>query len=287
MIPGVVSSALNVDGAIAAAAAGGLARGLILAALAVVLVVAIRFLFSSLASKAKTSNSSEAKTSSALPVNVVLASASAVGAIGSIIGILATWSSKSILVGGDVVSFFLDSLGLWSVLALVLFLVVIVLSIRNKGSKGSKGSKSLASISAVVLSASLVAGLTLTGELTRPAGWAESKTTFNDSVSATAVMTPGAQGLNSIAVGLSGSDSDIEPIRQQIQAGLATATLVSLEQDLKSEPVAVALDDQGGLIVNDIVAEAPGRWRIQIDFGDNGALLMLDVTLAPNPGYSK
>jgi hypothetical protein len=284
VIPGVVSSALDVEGAIAAAAAGGLARGLILAALTVVLVVAIRFLFSSLARKAKTTNSPEAKTSSALPVNVVLASSSAVGAIGSIIGILATWTSQSILVGGDVVSFFLGGLGLWSVLALVLFLVVIVLSIRNKGPKGSKY---LASISAIVLSASLVAGLTLTGELTRPAGWAESKTTFNDSVSATAVMTPGAQGLNSIAVGLSGSDSDIEPIRQQIQAGLATATLVSLEQDLKSEPVAVALDDQGGLIVKDITAEAPGRWRIQIDFGDNGALLMLDVTLAPNPGYSK
>ena len=284
MIPGVVSAALDVEGAISAAAAGGLARGLILAALTVVLVVAIRFLFSSLAKKAKTSNSSEAKTSSALPVRVVLASSSAVGAIGSIIGILATWSSKSILVGGEVVSFFLDGLGLWSLLSLILFAAVIVLSLRNKGSKSTKY---LASISAIVLSASLVAGLTLTGELTRPAGWAESKTTFNDSVSATAVMTPGAQGLNSIAVGLSGSDSDIEPIRQQIQAGLATATLVSLEQDLKSEPVAVALDDQGGLIVKDITAEAPGRWRIQIDFGDNGALLMLDVTLAPNPGYSK
>jgi hypothetical protein len=284
VIPGVVSAALDVEGAISAAAAGGLARGLILAALTVVLVVAIRFLFSSLAKKAKTSNSSEAKTSSALPVRVVLASSSAVGAIGSIIGILATWSSKSILVGGEVVSFFLDGLGLWSLLSLILFAAVIVLSLRNKGSKSTKY---LASISAIVLSASLVAGLTLTGELTRPAGWAESKTTFNDSVSATAVMTPGAQGLNSIAVGLSGSDSDIEPIRQQIQAGLATATLVSLEQDLKSEPVAVALDDQGGLIVKDITAEAPGRWRIQIDFGDNGALLMLDVTLAPNPGYSK
>ena len=284
MIPGVLSSALNVDGAIAAAAAGGLARGLILAALTVVLVVAIRFLLSSVAKKAQVSNSAGANNQSPLPVNVVLASASAVGVIGSIVGILATWTSQSILVGGDVVPFFLGGLGLWSVLALVVLLVVIVLSIRNKGSKGSK---SLASISAIVLSAALVAGLTLTGELTRPAGWAESKTTFNDSVSATAVMTPGAQGLNSIAVGLSGSDSDIEPIRQQIQAGLATATLVSLEQDLKSEPVAVALDDQGGLIVKDIVAEAPGRWRIQIDFGDNGALLMLDVTLAPNPGYSK
>jgi hypothetical protein len=68
---------------------------------------------------------------------------------------------------------------------------------------------------------------------------------------------------------------------------LATAQLVSLELDLKSEPVTVSLDDQGGLVVSEIVADAPGRWRIQIDLGDGGTLLSLDVTLSPNPGHSK
>ena len=284
MASGVFTSTLDVEGAIAASASGGLARGLILAGLLVVLVVSLRFLVSSLPKRSKSAISSARIKQSALPMNVVLASASAVGAIGSVVGIFATWNNKIILTGGDPVTFFLNGLGAWSLLSLGFFVVVIVIAIR---AKKQVGPSFVSAFSSVVLAFSLVIGLFLSGDLTRPAGWADSKVTFNDSVSATSVMTPGAEGTNTISIGLSGPDSEIEPIRAQVQAGLATAQLVSLELDLKSEAVPVSLDDQGGLVVSEIVADAPGRWRIQIDLGDGGALLSLDVTLSPNPGHSK
>ena len=284
MALGVFSSTLDVEGAIAASASGGLGRGLILAGLLVVFVVCLRLLLSSLQKSFKPSLSSDSNQLSALPINVVLASASAVGVIGSIVGILATWTNQAILTGGNPVDFFLSGLGAWSILSLVFFFAVIVLSIR---SKRLAGANFVTAFSSVAIASSLVVGISLSGDLTRPAGWADSKVTFNDSVSATSVMTPGAEGTNSISIGLSGPDSEIEPIRKQVQAGLATAQLVSLELDLKSEPVTVSLDDQGGLVVSDIVADAPGRWRIQIDLGDGGAFLSLDVTLSPNPGHSK
>ena len=284
MALGVFTSTLDVEGAIAASASGGLARGLILAGLLVVLVVSLRSLVSSLSKRSRSAISSGRIKQSALPMNVVLASASAVGVIGSVVGIFATWNNKTILTGGNPVEFFLNGLGAWSLLSLGFFFVVIIVSIR---AKKLAGPNFVSAFSSVVLAFSLVIGLFLSGDLTRPAGWADSKVTFNDSVSATSVMTPGAEGTNTISIGLSGPDSEIEPIREQVQAGLATAQLVSLELDLKSEPVPVSLDDQGGLVVSEIVADAPGRWRIQIDLGDGGALLSLDVTLSPNPGHSK
>lgn len=280
----LVASALDVQGAISGSAAGGLARGLILAGLFVVLNVGIYSIVAKWRKGPDASRSSQPKHLSALPLNVVLASASTVGVIGSLVGALATWTNKSILVGGDAVNFFTQGLGAWSLASLVFFATVIVLSI---GVKKPRSAESALAVSTVVLASSLIAGLVLTDELTRPAGWVSTKGTFNDSVTATAVVTPGAQGLNSVTVDLSGPDSEVEPIRKQVRAGLATATLVSLEQDFKSTPVKVSLSDQGGLLVDEIVADAPGRWRLQIDLGDGGDLLMLDVTLAPNPAQSR
>lgn len=282
--PELVASALDVQGAISSSAAGGLARGLILAGLLVIFIVGIYSIVSRWRKGPGASRSSQPKHLSALPLNVVLASASMVGVIGSLVGALATWTNKSILVGGDAVTFFTQGLGAWSLASLVFFATVIVLSI---GVKKPRIAESALAVSTVVLASSLMAGLMLSEELTRPAGWVSTKGTFNVSVTATALVTPGAQGPNSITVDLSGPDSEVEPVRQQVRAGLATATLVSLEQDIKSTPVKVSLGDQGGLLVDEIVADAPGRWRLQIDLGDGEDLLMLDVTLAPNPAQSR
>ena len=277
----VLAAALDVDGAISASASGGLGRGLVLASLLVILVASIRQLGKSLRKNRATSDS----RISSFPVidsGVVLASASVVGLVGSLVGLVATFTNQSILVGNGIASFFSTGLGVASLVGASVFIVVIAL--RNKISFGSGKALSLLG---VVVSASLIAGLVLAGDLPRPASSANGKTTLNDSVSATAVVVPGAAGPNSVRVGLSGPDEEIEVIREAVEAGLATATLVSLELDIKSEPVTLTLDDQGALFVEEIVAEAPGRWRVQIDLGDNGDLLMLDVTLVANPGYRK
>lgn len=277
----VLAAALDVEGAISASASGGLGRGLLLASLLVILVASIRQLGKSLR---KNSATSDSRTHSVpvLDAGVVLASASVVGLVGSLVGLFATFTNQSILVGNGVLSVVATGLGTASLVSFAVFIAVIFL--RGKISSGSGKALSLLGI---IVSTSLITGLVVAGDLPRPASSANAKTTLNDSISATAVVVPGAAGPNSVRVGLSGPDEDIDVIREAVEAGLATATLVSLELDAKSEPVTLTLDDQGALFVEQIVAEAPGRWRVQIDLGDNGDLLMLDVTLVANPGYNK
>lgn len=277
----VWEAALDVEGAISASASGGLGRGLVVASLLVILVASIRQLIKSLRRDRSLAQASKANQP-VLNAGVVLASASVVGLVGSLVGLFATFTNQSILVGNGIASFFSTGLGLASLVGAFVFIVVIAL--RNKISSGSGKTLSLLG---VVVSASLISGLVIAGDLPRPASSANAKTTLNDSVSATAVVVPGAAGPNSVRVGLSGPDEEIDVIREAVEAGLATATLVSLELDAKSEPVKLTLDDQGALFVEEIIAEAPGRWRVQIDLGDNGDLLMLDVTLVANPGYNK
>lgn len=281
MLHAVSAAALDVEGAISASASGGLGRGLVLASLVVILVASIRQLGKSL----RRNSAKSGPQTDLIPVldaGVVLASASVVGLVGSTVGLFATFTNQSILVGNGIVAFFSNGLGITSLISAAVFIVLI--AVRRKISSGSGMALSLLG---VVVSASLITGLGVAGDLPRPASSANAKTTLNDSVSATAVVVPGAAGPNSVRVGLSGPDEEIEVIREAVEAGLATATLVSLELDAKSEPVMLTLDDQGALFVEEIVAEAPGRWRVQIDLGDNGDLLMLDVTLVANPGYSK
>jgi len=277
----VLAAALDVEGAISASASGGLGRGLVLASLVVILVASIRQLSKSSRRSSPLAAGSKANQP-VLDSGVVLASASVVGLVGSTVGLFATFTNQSILVGNGIVAFFSNGLGLTSLISSAVFIVLI--AVRRKISSGSGRALSLLG---VVVSASLITGLVVAGDLPRPASSANAKTTLNDSVSATAVVVPGAAGPNSVRVGLSGPDEEIDTIREAVEAGLATATLVSLELDAKSEPVTLTLDDQGALFVEEIVAEAPGRWRVQIDLGDNGDLLMLDVTLVANPGYNK
>jgi hypothetical protein len=277
----VLAAALDVEGAISASASGGLGRGLVLASLLVVLVASVRQLSKSLRRSHATSGS-RSSSAEVLDAGVVVASASAVGLVGSVVGLVATFTNQSILVGNGIASFFTTGLGLASLVGAAVFIVVIILRKKISSAPGK-----VLSLLGVVVCASLMSGLVVSGDLPRPASSANAKTTLNDSVSATAVVVPGAAGTNSVRVGLSGPDEEIKVIREAVEAGLATATLVSLELDAKSEPVTLTLDDQGALFVEEIVAEAPGRWRVQIDLGDNGDLLMLDVTLVANPGYNK
>ncbi len=281
MLHAVLAAALDVEGAISASATGGLGRGLVLASLSVILVASIR----QLSKSSRRSRPLAAGSQANQPVSdsgVVLASASVVGLAGSIIGLFATFTNQSILVGNGIVAFFSNGLGLTCLISAAVFIVVI--TVRSKISSGSGRALSLLG---VVVSASLITGLVVAGDLPRPASSANAKATLNDSVSATLVVVPGAAGPNSVRVRLSGPDEEIDIVREAVEAGLATATLVSLELDAKSDPVKLTLDDQGAIFVQEIVAEAPGRWRVQIDLGDNGDLLMLDVTLVANPGYNK
>lgn len=283
MQPVIFAEALNVEAAISAAAAGGLARGLMLAALAVVFVAAVRVLASKVLTR-KSTSSLLAEAQTGLPAPVVLISASAVGLIGSVIGFVSAWTNRSILIGDSFVGVISSGLGLWSTLALILFgLVIAVASLLSS----TKKSNPVLSLIGFGSSLALAFGLVLSGDLPRPPSSANALATYSDTVTATAVLTPGAVGPNSLRVGLSGPDEEVELIRQVVSSGNASVTLVSLELDTRTEPKALTLDDQGALFAEDLVAEGPGRWRIQVDLGADTDLLILDVTLSPNPAHNR
>lgn len=281
MPPVVFEAALDVEGAISASAAGGLARGLVIAALAVIFVLGVRKIISSLG-KSKSSNSASQSANSMRPGSVVLASASAVGIVGSLIGLVSASTNRSILTGDGLAESVTSGLGLWSGLSLVVFTLALILSVNQKISSRAN---TISLLTGIALATTLVIGMSISGDLPRPASYAQALGTLNDSVTATAVVTPGASGPNSLRVGLSGPDEEVEAIRQLVAGGLVSVTLVSLELDTRSEPVTLTLDDRGGLYAEELVANGSGRWRIQIDLGEEVDLLILDVTLAPNPGY--
>lgn len=254
-----------------------------LAALAVIVVSAIRRASASFTGRKSPAASRSENSESLVPAGTVLASSAAVGLAGSVVGLVSSWTNQSILIGDSFVGAVSSGLGLWSLLSMVFFGIVISIVVWGRLPK----IRGLGSLTGMVAATSLIAALVVAGELSRPPSSAQALGTLNDSVTATAVVTPGAAGPNSLRVGLSGPDEEVGPVKEAVRAGRATAVLVSLELDMRSEPVPLAVDELGALYASEIVADAPGRWRVQIDLGDDGGLLILDVTLSPNPRHQK
>lgn len=217
-----------------------------------------------------------------IPWPAVGLGASAVAALGGVVGLAGSVTSAWILTGTSIPATRTAWLALWSLAVLALGIGLFVW--LRRAPSGRSGSRLITTLAIAVPVVMLVA-IAAAPELGRPARSAQAITSLTDTVQVTVVVSPAAAGPNEIRVALTGPDDDVAAVLAGVQSGTATATFVSLELGTESQPVDLSVDESGSLVARDLTASSAGRWRIQLDLG-TGEPVLVDVTLQPNPAAS-
>ena len=268
---------LNVERAIAAYELGGLARGVILASL-MISFIAVTLLIS----LSHRSESGYRGQKLAQLIRVVANSSLITGILAVFIGFSATYLNQSTLKGFSFIDSYLNGFGLWLLFSFA-FLILMILII-NKPSLPTSAKKVKNSIKFLLLFA-LVAALFLPLELQSPARSIEATTETKSAVTVTAVLSPGAAGLNDLKVGLTGTDAEVARILSFVVDGEAQMWIISGEEKTLSKPIQLKINEQGSLVAEGVIAKSAGESKIRIKLSKKVETLNMDVILQENPGY--
>ncbi|WP_461188458.1 hypothetical protein [Arthrobacter sp. Z4-13] len=276
---------LDADGAIVAATTAALARGLMLAASLIMLVALLAVVVRGVRLSRAVRRGDSPAAAGSVPWEGVIVGAALVGIVGGVVGLWATYAHASIMRGDGIAATLGNWFGVWSGVSVAVSIASIVLFVPLR--RTNRRVPLAVSITASIAAAVLFAAVGAANELQQPQRRVEALVSVNPAVQGTVVVEPGAAGLNEVRIGLTGPDEDVDKLRRAISSGSATVTMRSLALGLRSQPATVQLDQQGGLVAREVIAEADGRWRVQLDLADGDGPVLADVTLQPNPGYQE
>jgi hypothetical protein len=271
------ASVLDVDAAISAAELSELGRGLILAGMVIVLV-ALLALMSQKIGRLGNSLGTDPRDPRVPWTSVFLAGV-AVAALGGAAGLAGSVTNDVILRGG-----ILPLSGVASVAAIAVIAGILV-AVFRRALLQSAASSPVFQVGGAVMSLALVIGVVLVPELPRPARSAEAHGTVTSTVQAVVSVIPGAAGSNTLRVGLSGSDEELQQLSDAVEISGASVTLTSLDTGEGFDPVSLSFDDRGRLVADGVEIANAGRWRVSLDLGQPDSVVSLDVTIQANPGY--
>ena len=268
---------LNVEQAISSSELGGLARGVILSSL-LISFFAVTFLIS-LNRRSET----ELRNKKISQLIRVVANASFItGLMAVFIGFSATYINQRTLEGSSFIDIYLDGFGLW-LLFIFVFLILMILVVNQPSLPTSAQSfKSSLKFSLLFV---LIATLFLPLELPKPARSIEATTETKSAVVVTAVLSPGAAGLNDLKVGLNGPDAEVARILSFVVDGDAQMWMITGEEKTLSERIQLKINEDGSLVAEGVIAKSSGESKIRIKLSQKVEVLKMDVTLQENPGY--
>jgi hypothetical protein len=213
---------------------------------------------------------------------VVANSSFITGIIAVFIGFSATYINQSTLKGSSFIDSYFNSFGLWLLLTFA-FLILMILVI-NQPSLPASAQNFKNSLKFSLLFA-LIATLFLPLELPKPARSIEATAETKTAVTVTAVLSPGAAGLNDLKVGLTGPDAEVARILSFVVDGDAQIWIISGEEKTLSEPLQLRINEEGSLVADGVIAQNSGKSKIRIKLSKKVETLNMDVTLQENPGY--
>lgn len=270
-------SVLDVDSAISAAELSELGRGLILAGLVIVLVAWLIPVFQKFGRRGNAPGADP--KNSRLPWTSVFVAGLTVASLGGVVGLVGSVTNDVILRGG-----ILPPSGVAVVAAVVLIAGMVGTVFGLRGLENPASSPVL-QVGSGALSLALVIGVVLVPDLPRPARSAEAHGTVTDTVQAVVSVIPGAAGTNTLRVGLSGSDEELQQLSDAVEISGASVTLTSLDTGQGFDPIPLSFDDRGRLVADGVVIANSGRWRVSLDLAQPDSVVSLDVTIQENPGY--
>ncbi|MFP5451403.1 MAG: hypothetical protein ACLGG9_06580 [Thermoleophilia bacterium] len=278
MTPRLAVSALDAEGAIRAAAGASLGRGLMLASAFGVLLASAALV--ALILRGAYDGTPRGPWRVGLPFG-----AAGAGVIALIGGAVAAWAAQrnGSIVAGDsgIAAITGTAIGAWSIAAMALGVLAIVLAFIDRRRRAPRVGWPVA----LVLAACVAGGSAVAADLPSPARQAEATVALDDTTQATVVLTPGAAGSNDIRIALSGPRELVGPLRDAVRTEGARAELRALASGETSAPVALDVDDEGNLVGGNLVATAPGRWRVSFTLPGRAEPVITDVTLQPNPAF--
>ena len=274
---GIRTLVLNVERAISASELGGLARGIILASL-LVSFLAVTLLIS-LNRRSETDSRSQKLTQL---IRVVANSSFITGILAVFIGFSATYINRSTLKGSSFIDSYSNRFGLWLLLTFAFLIFMILIINKPQLPKSTLNFRRPLKFSLLF---ALIATLFLPLELPRPARSVEATAETKSAVTVTAVLTPGAAGMNTLKVGLTGPDAEVARILSYVVDGEAQMWIITGEEKTLSKPVQLKISEEGSLVAEGVIAQSSGKSKIRIKLSKRVEPIIMDVTLQKNPGY--
>jgi len=272
------ANVLDVDLAISVVELSQLGRGLIISGLLIVGVSALTRLLREWRPRIR-NGPTTAGTVSRVPWPSVQWGGFAVAVVGAALALVSGISSNEILRGS------LLPPSALTVTAAGVIVFAGLLALWGKRHNSTPKTKRFTSLGAFVLALALATGVVLTPDLPRPARSAEAHASVTGSIQAVVSLIPGAEGGNTLRVGLSGDEAELAVLRDTLQNQGASATLTSLELGESLDTVILTIDERGRLVAQGVALPQPGRWRVSVNLGAPDAVATLDVTIQENPRY--
>lgn|GEM_PF-2062857 len=269
---------LDVERALSVSELGGLTRGVIIASLLISLIAAL-FLYSF---KRNSGVETQAQKSTQL-IRVVANGSLITGILAVFIGLFATYLNQSTLKGSPIIGVFGTGFGLWLIFTLLFQFLAILLINKPRQSATTVGVKNPLTLSLLLV---LITSLLLPLELPKPSRNVEAVGKTNSGVAVTVVMSPGAAGLNTLKLGLTGSDVEVARVFSYVIDGKAQISLTTGESNSDTQPIKLKINEEGSLVAEEVIAKFSGKSKIRFKWSKSENSLTMPINLQENPGYN-
>jgi hypothetical protein len=99
-------------------------------------------------------------------------------------------------------------------------------------------------------------------------------------------MSPGAAGLNTLKLGLTGSDVEVARVFSYVIDGKAQISLTTGQSNPETQPIKLKINEEGSLVAEEVTAKFSGKSKIRFKWSKNENPLTMPINLQENPGYN-